>query len=169
MLKTKVKKTDLQKKKDNPFSSYWGKKCDDIFGKIFHEYCVTRFDSMGNALPIDLVCAVGQAREYDDPCSGKIEMAHIVSREIKLLRWDFKNVLALCSYHHKYSRICSSHNGSALFYLLVEKHYPEQYHFLEKYIKSKNYKITKINQLPWTFREKYQELLNRYNFLRGEL
>jgi len=141
--KRKPKKSKLQKKKDDHNSSYWRYKCDAIFGLIFHsvyskKYCACTFEP--NA----------------DKCKGNIEMAHLIERENYLWRWEIKNVIDLCSWHHKFSRIISSHAASIAFSQFLLKYFPDKYEFVNQH---KWESITRKAELPWTFQEKYLELL----------
>ena len=139
----KPKLSKLQKKKNNPNSGYWMRKCDAIFGLIFHsiyskKYCACTFEP--NA----------------DKCKGNIEMAHLIERENYLWRWEVKNVIDLCSWHHKFSRIISSHSAPIAFSQFLQKHFSNKYEFVFQH---KWESITRKAELPWTFQEKYLELL----------
>ncbi len=133
--KRKPKKSKLQRKKENPNSSYWMKKCDAIFGLIFHK--------------LENRCIVGFG------CSGNLEMAHLIPRENYLYRWNPQAVIPLCSYHHKYSRELSAHNAPIQFAIWLKENYPKRWEFVNQ---NRNAIIRK-SELPWTFQEKYLELL----------
>ena len=133
--KKKPKRSKLQRKKDEPNSSYWMKKCDALFGTIFHH--------------LEKRCLIGIG------CSGNLEMAHLIPRENYLHRWDPQAVIPLCSYHHKYSRELSAHNAPIQFSLWLQERYPKRWEFLQA---NRNV-ITRKAELPWTFQEKYLELL----------
>lgn len=133
--KRKKKLSKLQREKNNPNSGYWMRKCDGLFGKIFHK---------SNSM-----CMVGKF------CQGNLEMAHLIPRENYLYRWDRNAVVPLCSFHHKYSRELSYHNAPVAFLLWLNENYPIQWNWLETHRKS----ITRKAELPWTFQDKYNELL----------
>lgn len=139
----KTKRSKLQIKKDNPLSSYWMRKCDAIFGLIYHSMFMNKF------------CQCRYEPNADD-CKGNIEMAHLIERENYLWRWDINNVIDLCSYHHKFSRIISSHNAPIAFSQFLERWFPTKYEFVNQH---KWESVTRKAELPWTFKEKYQELL----------
>jgi len=133
--KRKLKKSKLQRSKENPNSSYWMRKCDATFGMIFHaEY---------------KHCLIGCG------CKGNIEMAHLIPRENYLYRWNENAVIPLCSWHHKYSRELSAHNAPIQFAIWLKEKYPIQFEWLENHQRV----ITRKAELPWTFQEKYLELL----------
>ena len=83
-------------------------------------------------------------------------MAHLIPRENYLYRWDNNAVVPLCSLHHKYSRKLSYHNAPVAFLFWLKMNCPEKYGWLEQ-----NGKIVlRKNELPFTFRQKYHQLLN---------
>lgn len=63
---------------------------------------------------------------------NKLNSHHIIPREIKELRHDLMNGISLCPNHHNFSRVCSPHNNSFVFYLWLLRNRPEQYNYLEK-------------------------------------
>ena len=65
---------------------------------------------------------------------GKLEMAHIISRKNKTLRWDEQNLLCLDTKCHFWA-----HQDPLGFALFVEKKYPDKY----KYLMLNKNKITK--------------------------
>jgi len=127
-------------KNKDPFSKYWLKKCDTLFGKIFHTYYATQ-------------CIV--SIYAPDQCSGRIEMAHLIPRQNYLWRWDLQNVIPLCSNHHRFSRKCSSHNSPVVFSQVLEENFPVYYEFVRN---NRWANITRKAELPFNFQEKYQEL-----------
>jgi len=154
--KQKPKLSKLQKKKNNPLSSYWMNKADSLFKYIMHEtwkregihYC--------------FVCASG---DYGTNSScAKVECAHLIPCENYLYRWNPENVMPLGSYHHKLSRECSPHNAPVQFGVWLTIRYPEKAKFVEQNKQS----ITRKVELPWTFQEKYLELLQLAKELKIE-
>ena len=125
-------KTKLAQKKLNPNSSYWMRKADKEFGRIFH-----------NRQWSCLICR-----------KVTIQMAHLIPRENYLYRWDIENVIPLCDYHHRLSREISYHNAPLAFAAWMQKNYPERWEWVDKHKEI----ITRKAELPWTFREKYEEL-----------
>ncbi|MFX0135472.1 MAG: hypothetical protein ACFFDN_17645 [Candidatus Hodarchaeota archaeon] len=148
-MKTKTrrmpKKSKLQKKKDNPNSGYWMRQCDKIFGLIYHSKYTKK------------ICSIGHLETKADKCSGNIEMAHLIERENYLWRWNFDNVIDLCSHHHKFSRIISSHNAPIAFSQFLYKYFPDKWEFVNQH---KWESVTRKVELLWTFQSKYYELLH---------
>ena len=130
-----TKKKSWKQKAENPLSTYWLKKCDRLFGKIFH-----------SQRQVDCVIGIG--------CGGKSEMSHLIGRYNYLYRWDLENVIPLCSYHHRYSREMSAHFQPAKFYLWLQENMPKTWEFVELNRQS----IIRKAELPFTFQEKYYEL-----------
>ena len=145
--KRKPKKSKLQRKKENPLSSYWMNKADSLFKYIMHE--IWKRDNTHYCW----VCASG---DYGTNSScAKVECAHLIPCENYLYRWDSRNVIPLGSYHHKLSRECSPHNAPVQFGIWLAKHYSYKSSFVEQNRNS----ITRKAELPWTFQDKYLELL----------
>lgn len=73
----------------------------------------------------------------------RIQAHHIIPREIKFLRWDLENGIALCSNHHKFSLEESPHKNPLIFYDRMRKQRPKQIklllslYYLEKYGREK--------------------------------
>jgi len=143
--KRKPKKSDLQKKKDDPKSGYWLRQADSLFKYIMHE----KWKREG--LHICFVCAI---TEYHKGCS-RVECAHLIPCENYLYRFDERNVIPLGSFHHKYSRECSPHAAPVQFGIWLVNNYPQKAKFVAEHKNS----ITRKAELPWTFQEKYLELL----------
>lgn len=154
--KRKKKLSKLQKKKNNPLSSYWMNQADSLFKRIMHEtwkregihYC--------------FVCESGDYETH--PSCAKVECAHLIPCENYLYRWDAKNVIPLGSYHHNFSRECSPHNAPVQFGIWLNKHYSYKSSFVEQNRNS----ITRKAELPFTFEEKYLELLQLAKELKIE-
>jgi hypothetical protein len=145
--KRKPKKSKLEKKRDDPNSCYWMRKSDAIFGLIFHSVYSKK------------VCAC-RLEPNADECKGRIEMAHLIGKENYLWRWNIDNVIDLCSWHHKYSRLISSHVAPITFTQFLEKYFPAKYAFVYTH---KWKLITRKAELPFTFKDKYFELLAEAN------
>ena len=128
----KIKKSKRQKQRDNPLSGYWMRQADKEFGRIFH----SRQWSC-------LICG-----------KGTVQMAHLIPRENYLYRWDMENVIPLCGCHHRLSTKISYHNAPLAFMAWMRKNYPERLDWVEEHKEI----ITRKAELPWTFREKYEEL-----------
>ncbi len=142
--KKKRKKSKLQKAKDNSNSGYWLRKCDTLFGKIYHLYYCSNTCSVAKILSIEV-----------DECKGHIEMAHLIPKENYLWRWDLRNMLDLCSQHHKFSRIISPHSAPIQFSIFLKEHYLVKYDFVKRH---RWEAITRKADLPFTFQEKYEDL-----------
>ena len=65
--------------------------------------------------------------------SGKLHVHHIIPRQIKELRYDVMNGLALCFYDHKVGKN-SCHQNALFFSAWLRKNKPEQYKYLMKKI-----------------------------------
>ncbi len=107
-----MRKTALQKRKDDPNSRYWLLKADALWGEYIH----LKWPG----------CAM---RDPASPCSGKLEAHHLVSRSVRAIRHDPSNGVRLCSLHHKYSPSCSPHAGPIGFTLRLQLAYPALYTF----------------------------------------
>ena len=59
----------------------------------------------------------------------EIEMAHLISRGNHLFRFDKRNVIPLCAFHHRGSRLLSAHGSPEAFKNWMEENRPEQYEF----------------------------------------
>lgn len=104
-------KSKLQKKKDNPRSTYWKSKADKLWGELIH---------------LDGSCAVCGSSEK------KLEAHHLISRAVVNTRHDPRNGILLCSWHHKYCPQISPHAGPIGFSRWLEENNPEQYEFVLK-------------------------------------
>ena len=125
------------KKKQDEYSKYWLGKCDRLTGKIWHTKYSTK------------ICAVNNI-----DCKGNICMHHLIGKEHYLYRFDFDNMLDLCSYHHdRFSRF-SPHSTPELFLAWLAKIYPQKW----QYILNNKGTITRKYELPFTFKQKYEEL-----------
>ena len=138
--KKKVKKSKLQKKKDDHYSSYWLRKSDSMFVEIFHTianpYCCA-------------VCGINE----------NLEMHHLIPRQNYCYRWHVENMILLCSDHHKYNIEVSAHGSPMNFALYIKSNYPNKWLFIRK----NQAVITRKKELPFTFKEKYFDLLDTAN------
>ena len=101
------KKSNLQKKKDNPASTYWKTKSDKLWGLIIHAV----YDS----------CAV------NDGCAGNLEAHHLISRSCTMTRHAISNGILLCSKHHKFSQHLSAHMAPMAFAEWLQENDPDRY------------------------------------------
>jgi len=100
------KKSDLQKKKDNPRSKYWKNKADNLWGLIIHSReC----------------CAV------NDNCAGNLEAHHLISRANTATRHSIQNGILLCSKHHKFDSRLSAHKAPMAFAEWLQENDPDTY------------------------------------------
>jgi len=99
------KKSNLQKKKDNPMSKYWKTKADGLWGKVIHEIYPS--------------CAVGEA------CSGNVEAHHLITRANTATRHRIENGIGLCSKHHKFCPNLSAHKAPLAFSEWLQEHKPD--------------------------------------------
>jgi len=131
------------KKKQDEYSTYWLRKCDTLIGEIWHSKYSKK------------ICAVGLSRHHYTDCKGNICMHHLIGKEHYLYRWDINNMFDLCSYHHDRFSKFSPHSTPELFLAWLAKEYPEKW----KYILNNKGTITQKKKLPFTFKQKYFELL----------
>ena len=101
------KKSNLQKKKDNPRSKYWKTRADALWGKVIHE--------------IYPRCAI------DDDCAGNIEAHHLISRANTATRHAIENGIGLCSKHHKFCNRLSAHGAPLAFAEWIQKNMPKSW------------------------------------------
>ena len=99
------KKSDLQKKKDNPNSKYWRGKADGAWGRVIHKEQDSR-------------CAV---------CGKPGQAHHLINRVVPFTRHTIKNGMILCTWHHQYCPDCSPHGGAIGFAVWLKEHDLELY------------------------------------------
>jgi len=105
--KKRKKRSELQKRKDNPRSSYWRSRADKAWATL--QYILW-----------DHKCAVcGEG--------GRLEAHHLVPRNVVSLRHCVRNGIVLCPTHHKWNPYLSAHGGPAGFADWLQKHHPEQF------------------------------------------
>ena len=143
MQKIKKKIKPLAKRQADEFSNYWKGKCDRLIGELWHNYFSTK------------VCAVGKSRNHYTDCKGSLQMHHLMKKEHYLYRWDIANMIDLCAYHHDRFSKFSPHSTPEFFMAWLSKEYPEKW----KYIQNNKGTITRRHDLPWTFKERYLELI----------
>jgi len=73
------------------------------------------------------MCQIGKKKP------NRIHIHHIISRQVKELRYDVMNGIALCFYHHKVG-VKSPHQNALFFSAWLRKNKPEQYKYLMKRI-----------------------------------
>ena len=93
---------NLAKKKANPNSSYWLKKCDQLARK-------KALEINGNH------CNICRKTEH-------IQCHHIYPREYISLRFDPRNIIPLCVGHHKYF-LDSAHRNGFWFALWIQRNW----------------------------------------------
>lgn len=140
-LKKNLKKSKLQKRKDNSKGNYWKKKADKAWGEVVH--------LQNNH------CAVNNWH-----CKGNLEAHHLISRSNILTRHKLINSILLCSHHHKFSVACSPHKGPIGFSIWLKKNRPEQFDFVEK---NKYLTGEKVN-----YEETFNYLTETIEYLRSE-
>ena len=124
--KKKPAKSKLQKRKDNPRSTYWEKKADTVWAEIMHEH-------------LFVGCAVCGRTDV------KLEAHHLLTRAKKSTRHRLENGIILCSSHHQFSRELSAHKAPLEFFLWMEEHRPDQLQWVKDNrhkIRTLNYKLT---------------------------
>ena len=123
------KKTNLQKKKDNPRSKYWENKADEAWGELVHTV-YTR-------------CLV------NTDCAGHLEAHHLISRANKMTRHKLENAALLCSKHHKFCNKLSAHGAPLAFSEFLQENYPHIWEWCSEH----KYETGKAD-----YREAYEEL-----------
>ena len=120
-------KQTLQKHKN---SKYWLNKNDELWRNIIY----VLFPGCA-ALHIP----------YTDPCRGRVEAHHIISRSVRSLRHQTENGLGRCHWHHIRSTECSPHAGPIGYVYLLQNEYPDQYEWWRKHrchVGDRNYRET---------------------------
>lgn len=133
--KAKKKKSDLQKKKDNPNSKYWKSRALKLWGKVIH-------------LKFQETCIV------NDNCSGKTEAHHLISRSVRGFNTDLRNGVLLCSKHHKLDTMLSAHKAPLSFAIFLQENYPH----IWKWFDENKYKIIQKKHCM-SYKESYEQLL----------
>ena len=113
-IKTKkkgLKKSKLQKKKDNTRSKYWKTKAMAMWGKFQHH--------------INRSCIVCGTTE-------NLNAHHLISRSNVMLRNHPENCAMLCVNHHNFDNKISAHQAPLGFIRFLEKERPEMIEFMEE-------------------------------------
>ncbi len=97
----RVKKSKLQKKRDDCHSRYWRNKCDGLITRMF------------SGKP----CIVCGSTEYT---AGH----HLIGRANKMFRHDPNNLVPLCPLHHKWDSTLSAHAAPAAFAVWLSQNLP---------------------------------------------
>ena len=130
------RKSKLQKKKDNQYSTYWRNRADKEVTKYY------------TGLP----CAI--CGTTHNTCGH-----HIVPREVPTFRHDPDNLIPLCEKHHKYSNDLAPHSSNILaqeaFVKWLRENRPKAIELLETY---KQFKGVKSD-----YREAYEEWVEMNN------
>lgn len=74
-------------------------------------------------------CAVCRSKE-------RINIHHIVPREVKELRFDQRNAIALCASHHKFDNLISAHKNPFVFFMWFRESYPDEFIQLENLVRT---------------------------------
>ena len=106
-----LKKSKLQKKKDNTRGLYWKKKAMAMWGKFQHH--------------INRSCIVCGTTE-------NLNAHHLISRSNVMLRNHPENCAMLCVNHHLYDNKISAHQAPLGFIRFLEKEHPEMIEFMEE-------------------------------------
>lgn len=106
------KKSSLQKRKDNPNSTYWGRKALTAWAEL----CRVKYNSQ---------CAICGA-------TVRTEAHHIISKKTcKALMYHPENQILLCTHHHNFYGTeqyrFSAHKHPLAFYHYLQKYYPTVY------------------------------------------
>ena len=103
----KQKKTKLQKRKEDPNSTYYRDKCDELVRKIV----MIRDDGK---------CII---------CGDKHlpNNHHLIDKTNYPTRWEIDNLVLLCPSHHKFLKTMSAHMAGIVFAEWMRNNRPEQY------------------------------------------
>ncbi len=89
--KKRKRKSDLQKRKDNPSSRYWRIRADVEWAKRVKDRDARKCVICGSMTTV--------------------QAHHLISRYVWAYRFEIDNGISLCAYHHKYDLQCSAHRG----------------------------------------------------------
>lgn len=64
--------------------------------------------------------------------TDRINVHHIIPREIKFFRHDFDNGICLCNLHHKFSLEISPHRNPFVFFIWMKENREEQMNILRE-------------------------------------
>jgi len=106
-----LKKSKLQKSKENVRSGYWKKKAMAMWGKYTHFMH-----------PSCIVCGTTE----------NLNAHHLISRSNVMLRNHPENCAMLCVNHHLYDNKISAHQAPLGFIRFLEKNHPEMIAFMEE-------------------------------------
>ena len=106
------KKSNLQKRKDNPNSLYWQRKTL----KLWTDICRIKFNNE---------CLICKSKEH-------LECHHPISKKTcKSLMYNITNQILLCSKHHNWfgteDYLFSAHKNPLQFYHYLQEHHKELY------------------------------------------
>jgi 5-methylcytosine-specific restriction endonuclease McrA len=118
----KLKKSKLQKKRDDHNSRLWRNKADNIWRKLVF--------IVGNGK-----CAVCGSEIY-------VQAHHMIPREMYSHRHAVMNGLAICASHHKYSFELSPHKAPVAFYKWLCNNLPNRWEWLLAQEPSRKNQIT---------------------------
>ena len=111
-MRKRKKKSNLQKRKENENSTYWGTKAL----KLWREICLLKFNNKC------LICNTTEQLEAHHPISKKT---------CKSLTYNTTNQILLCSKHHNWfgteEHTFSAHKAPLQFYDYLKEHYPNIY------------------------------------------
>lgn len=104
----KLKKSKLQKQREDQNSRLWRNKADYEWRVYVHK--------AGK-------CAICGGIEY-------LQAHHLIPREVKHFRHDPSNGILLCVRHHKYYYQLSAHKNSLAFAIWLQKNMPEKWQWI---------------------------------------
>lgn len=116
--KKRKKKSKLQKRKDNPDSTYWRNKAD----KLWKEFV---------AMSWDHECAVCGSKDY-------VQAHHLIPREMRSHRHAIANGILLCASHHKYSFEMSPHKAPVAFIMWLINSRPHIWDWVSSQVASRH-------------------------------
>lgn len=101
----KKKKSNLQKRKDNPGSKYWRNKADPLWSEVIRRL-----------YPVCAICG-----------ATPIDPHHLISRSNGATRHSIENGMGLCQNCHIFDHKLSAHGAPLAFAEYLQVNYPEKW------------------------------------------
>jgi hypothetical protein len=127
------RKSNLQKRREDPNSKLWRNKADKLWSK-------TVFNMYGGK------CLICRSDKY-------LQAHHLIPREMLSHRHVLKNGVLACCSHHKYSYEISAHKAPIAFYKWIMINKPEIWEWVSTQVPTKTNTIT--------FKQAYEILLKQ--------
>lgn len=131
--KKRIKKSGLQKRRENPRSGLWDKKAMWEWGRCIRE-------------KFQYKCAICES-------SQNVQAHHLITRDHVLTRHDLMNGILLCVKHHTFDSELSAHKGQVGFGLWMQEHRPIQW----AWVIANRYKR---KEQPYNYEDNYNVLVS---------